>query len=222
MQILTLLALSVGTANAEPMTEEEAAELSQAIDLPVQADNYRKSGADQDQALLALQSMEDAKVPASEAAMAVGTAAKDAEEIGPTNNFGNFVQAQLAEGKRGKDLSDAIHAEHEANGKGKGQGKGKGHGQGDGHGHAKGDGHVKGDGHGKGGGVSKDGKVKGDGHGKGGGVTKDGHVIGDGHGKGKGGGNGGGGVSKGGGNSEGGVSKGGGNTSGGVSKGGGQ
>lgn len=35
---------------------------------------------------------------------------------GPTDNFGAFVQAQLAAGKRGQALAAAIHAEHRAHG----------------------------------------------------------------------------------------------------------
>jgi hypothetical protein len=39
-----------------------------------------------------------------------------AREHGPTDNFGAFVQRQLAAGKRGRELSDAIRAEHRAHG----------------------------------------------------------------------------------------------------------
>jgi hypothetical protein len=39
-----------------------------------------------------------------------------AREHGPTDNFGAFVQRQLAAGKRGRALSDAIRAEHRAHG----------------------------------------------------------------------------------------------------------
>ena len=238
MQILTLLALSLGTAQAEPMTEEAAAELVQAVELPTQANNYRKSGADEAQTRVALQAMEEAKVPASQAADAVGSAAKDAEETGPTDNFGAFVQTQLAEGKRGKDLSDAIHAEHKANGKGnpenpgksgekgngaeKGDGAENGNGAGNGKGAEKGKGVSKGDekaGGNTSGGVSKGGEKAGGN--TSGGVSKGGEKAGGEKASGEkaGGGNTSGGVSKGG---EKGGSKGGGNTGGGVSKGGGQ
>jgi len=39
-----------------------------------------------------------------------------AREHGPTDNFGSFVQRQLAAGKRGQELSDAIRAEHRRHG----------------------------------------------------------------------------------------------------------
>jgi hypothetical protein len=39
-----------------------------------------------------------------------------AREHGPTDNFGAFVQRQLAAGKRGRALSDAIRAEHRVHG----------------------------------------------------------------------------------------------------------
>lgn len=54
-------------------------------------------------------------------------------EHGPVDNFGAFVQRRLDEGLRGRDLAEAIRAEHAAHGKGKGHGgtpeaaKGKGH-----------------------------------------------------------------------------------------------
>ena len=51
------------------------------------------------------------------------------DEHGPTDNFGAFVQSKLDQGLRGRELSDAIRAEHAAHGKGKGAiknpGKGK-------------------------------------------------------------------------------------------------
>src|SRR5688572_21405597 len=43
-------------------------------------------------------------------------------EHGPVDNFGAFVQRRLDEGLRGRDLAEAIRAEHAAHGKGKGPG----------------------------------------------------------------------------------------------------
>lgn len=66
-----------------------------------------------------------------------------AREHGPTDNFGAFVQTQLAEGKRGRELSDAIRAEHQKHGKG-GHGRradGQGDQRDDDHGKSKGRGH---------------------------------------------------------------------------------
>ncbi len=40
----------------------------------------------------------------------------DARVHGPTDNFGTFVQSQLAAGKRGQALAAAIHAEHRRHG----------------------------------------------------------------------------------------------------------
>ena len=44
-------------------------------------------------------------------------------EHGPVDNFGAFVQRRLDEGLRGRELAEAIHAEHAAHGKGKGHGE---------------------------------------------------------------------------------------------------
>jgi hypothetical protein len=47
--------------------------------------------------------------------------AASVREHGPVDNFGAFVQDQLAAGLRGRDLAAAIHAEHARRGIGKGK-----------------------------------------------------------------------------------------------------
>jgi hypothetical protein len=42
---------------------------------------------------------------------------KAIREHGPVDNFGAFVQRRLDEGLRGRDLADAIRAEHAAHGR---------------------------------------------------------------------------------------------------------
>ncbi len=67
-------------------------------------------------------------VPAEEAAGILEAESKAAAEHGPTDNFGAFVQAQLASGKRGRELAAAIRAEHQARGKGRPADAGRGRG----------------------------------------------------------------------------------------------
>ncbi|MED5373872.1 MAG: hypothetical protein VX899_22830 [Myxococcota bacterium] len=94
-------------------------EILQLLELPSAADRYRQSGASEADTGQALRSMQEAGVPAAEAAQTMEQANQAAREHGPTDNFGAFVQGQLKEGKRGNDLADAIHEEHRAHGKGK-------------------------------------------------------------------------------------------------------
>src|SRR5687767_15243513 len=57
-------------------------------------------------------------IPAYEATLVIDTARVVRREHGPVDNFGAFVQSQLAQGKRGRELAAAIRAEHARSGKG--------------------------------------------------------------------------------------------------------
>lgn len=57
----------------------------------------------------ALEAFRSNGVPATDAVTTLDVERGQAE---PMNNFGSFVQQQLAEGKRGKDLAAAIREEH--------------------------------------------------------------------------------------------------------------
>ena len=156
MRGLMMLALLVA-----PSWAEDSKELTEAIELPARAEKLRKAGHDPAQVREALQAARDAKLPADEAEDLLENEEKASKEHGPVDNFGAFVRERLKEGKRGKELAQAIREEHERQGKGKGKGpdgeKGrKGpHGDEDGKGHGgdkgdKGQGGDKGKGKGKG------------------------------------------------------------------------
>lgn len=89
-----------------------------AAQLPVVASEARREGIAVDEIRKVLDAMRNAGVPAYEATTLIETERQAHREHGPTDNFGAFVQAQLAAGKRGQDLAAAIRAEHARQGKG--------------------------------------------------------------------------------------------------------
>lgn len=57
----------------------------------------------------ALEAFRDSEIPATDAVTMLDAERGQAE---PMDNFGDFVQQQLADGKRGRDLAGAIREEH--------------------------------------------------------------------------------------------------------------
>lgn len=93
-------------------------QLLTAARLPVAAAEARRDGVASTDIRAVLDAMIRAKVPASEATLVIDTARVLQREQGPVDNFGAFVQSQLAAGKRGPALAAAIRAEHARQGKG--------------------------------------------------------------------------------------------------------
>lgn len=96
-----------------------------AAELPVSTAQARIEGTPSDVINTVLDVLIGAKVPAGEAHEVIDEERAARRENGPVDNFGAFVQSQLAAGLRGRELAAAIHAEHAARGKGPG-GKGQG------------------------------------------------------------------------------------------------
>lgn len=94
------------------------------MNIPKKADEVRRAGVPDTTVRSVLEILTREKVPPQEAVEILETERAAAEEHGPTDNFGAFVQSQLAAGKRGRDLAAAIRAEHQARGKGKPAGVG--------------------------------------------------------------------------------------------------
>lgn len=97
-----------------------------AAQLPVVASEARREGIAAAEIRKVLDAMRNAGVPAYEATTLIETERQAHREHGPTDNFGAFVQAQLAAGKRGQELAAAIRAEHARLGKGNAGQKAKG------------------------------------------------------------------------------------------------
>lgn len=124
---LAVLALTAATATAplaaQQATPTEAERFRQRIEailnLPRRAEEVRKEGVPDSTVRTVLDILVKDRVPATEATVVLESQRDAARENGPTDNFGAFVQSQLAAGKRGRELAAAIRAEHQARGKGK-------------------------------------------------------------------------------------------------------
>jgi hypothetical protein len=97
-----------------------------AAQLPVAATEARREGIADTELRKVLDALFNAGVPAHDATALIETERQAHRENGPTDNFGAFVQAQLAAGKRGQELAAAIRAEHARQGKGNAAKKAKG------------------------------------------------------------------------------------------------
>jgi hypothetical protein len=105
-----------GAPAAAPADPRAAAELM--IHLPHAAQALVGAGVPEADVAVVLTAAESAGVSAADAGVIVQAAETQVKEHGPIDNFGAFVQSQLATGARGKALADAIAAEHAARGKG--------------------------------------------------------------------------------------------------------
>ena len=93
-------------------------QLLTAARLPVATAEARRDGVASTDIRAVLDAMIRSKVPAYEATAVIDTTRVLRREQGPVDNFGAFVQSQLAAGKRGPALAAAIRAEHARQGKG--------------------------------------------------------------------------------------------------------
>ena len=91
-----------------------------AAQLPIVALEARNDGIPNSDIGSILEAIRRAGLPAREATLILDTTRVLHREHGPADNIGAFVQAQLAAGKRGRDLAAAIRAEHKRTGKGRG------------------------------------------------------------------------------------------------------
>lgn len=94
-----------------------------AAQLPVIALDARNEGVPNSDIAAILDAVRRNGLPARDAILIIDTTRAVRREHGPVDNFGAFVQSQLAAGKRGRDLAAAIRAEHVRMGKGRGNDK---------------------------------------------------------------------------------------------------
>ena len=118
---LYLALLVIAPATAFPQQNALASRVTAALAIPFQVDTLRLRGVPEDQVRIVIDEARRRKLPASETHDILGEANRDVRDHGPVNNFGAFVQSQLASGKRGRALAAAIRAEHQRRGVGKGK-----------------------------------------------------------------------------------------------------
>lgn len=97
----------------------------EAIRLPGITQEARRAGIPDEDIAEVIDVARERDLPPEERREILEGATEVARETGPIDNFGAFVQSRLAEGLRGRALADAIRAEHQLRGKGKGQDKGQ-------------------------------------------------------------------------------------------------
>lgn len=120
------LLLAAPSVSAQTTADVEAARerLRAILNLPTRAAETREAGASDSTVRTILDILRERQTPAAEAEEIL-TAQRDAvRENGPVDNFGAFVQAQLSNGLRGRELAAAIRAEHAARGKGRAANRG--------------------------------------------------------------------------------------------------
>jgi hypothetical protein len=130
------LVLATALAAAPSAAQESSsmvASVLQALRLPRTTLEARTLGVPESDIRAILDKAREKRVPAADVNELFEHENRAIREHGPVDNFGAFVQSRLNEGLRGRDLAEAIRAEHAAHGKGKGHGgmpeaeKGKGH-----------------------------------------------------------------------------------------------
>lgn len=122
-----LIAAMIGWSTPTPaQVPDWVNQILAAAQLPVAASEARREGIANAEIRAVLDAMRNAGVPAYEATTLIETERQAHREHGPADNFGAFVQAQLAAGKRGQALAAAIRQEHARQGKGNKAEKAKG------------------------------------------------------------------------------------------------
>jgi len=121
--LLATLAIAWSTS-LEAQVPDWVTQILTAAQLPIVTTEARREGIASEEIRAVLEAMGRSGIPAHEATLVIDTARVVRREHGPVDNFGAFVQSQLAAGKRGRDLAAAIRAEHARQGRGRGAGRG--------------------------------------------------------------------------------------------------
>jgi hypothetical protein len=130
---LTLLALAalVAPAGAQQPSQDTSS-IWDILNLPQTVEEGRRAGVPSGSIWGVLDSLRRRGVPAADAGQIIQDEVDAVKAGAPADNFGKYVNAQLARGLRGRELAAAIHAEHARRGIGRGRGaapKGKGKGR---------------------------------------------------------------------------------------------
>ena len=123
--ILIALAALVQPAGAQQTQRStESSLIASILNLPLAVEAARRAGIPSGTIWDVLDSLRRRGVPAADAEQILRGEVEAVESGAPKENFGAFVNAQLARGLRGRELAAAIHAEHARRGIGQGRGRG--------------------------------------------------------------------------------------------------
>jgi hypothetical protein len=125
---VALLASTAG-AQGRPSDQQKPTVTDSTIrvvfDLPKVVDEARRTGIPDSTIRVVLDSLRKRRVPAEETGAILQSEVDAVKGGAPKDNFGQAVNALLARGLRGRELAEAIHAEHARRGMGHGQGHGQ-------------------------------------------------------------------------------------------------
>lgn len=133
---LLALALLAAPVRAQNQAPADSGFWQRVLNLPKTVEDGRQAGIPSGTIWGVLDSLRRKGVPAEDAGQILQDEVDAVKGGAPRENFGAAVNAMLARGLRGRELADAIHAEHArrgiGHGRGQGQDKGKGKGKGQG------------------------------------------------------------------------------------------
>jgi hypothetical protein len=115
-------------AQSQPLDSAAIEALRRVLRLPQTTADARQAGVSDSAIRVVLDQIRRRGVPAGDAQEVVEAETEAVKAGASKDNFGAFVQSQLAAGKRGRELAEAIRAEHARQGHGpKGAGAAHGH-----------------------------------------------------------------------------------------------
>ena len=125
LAVLILLVAPVVAQQSDTVEPEKKSALEllrerirNAARLPEAAGEAREAGIPEEEVGKVITEARRRNMSAEEVGTVLMESAASARQNGPVDNYGAFVQSQLDKGLRGRELRDAIHAEHAARGKG--------------------------------------------------------------------------------------------------------
>jgi hypothetical protein len=118
---LTAVTVVVAAGVLDAQQPSVAERVRAALDVVRIADSVHKRGVPERDISVIFDEVRRKSIPATETRDVLQATDASLKEHGPVDNFGAFVQSQLAAGKRGRALSQAIRAEHARRGIGGGQ-----------------------------------------------------------------------------------------------------
>jgi hypothetical protein len=121
--MLVALAALAAPAGAQQQPPPDDIGIWDILKLPQTVEEGRRAGIPSGSIWGVLDSLRRRGVPASDAGQIVRDDIDAVKAGAPPENFGKYVNAQLARGLRGRELAAAIHAEHARRGIGQGRGK---------------------------------------------------------------------------------------------------
>lgn len=108
-------------AMAQESVSDRLEAIRQAMRLPTVTQEARVLGVPERDLQSVFATAREQRLPAGYLAEVLAVENEAIRKHGPIDNFGAFVQERLKAGLRGRELADAIHAEHTARGMGHGR-----------------------------------------------------------------------------------------------------